>query len=353
MGLYQKGEDWYIDYRVNGRRKREKIGPSKKLAETVYRKRKVEIAEGKFLDKRELSKLTFKEFSEKYMEEWSKPFKASWESQDKWRLAKLVPAFGLLRLHEIEPKAVEGYMRQRLQEVSPRTVNMEVGLLKAMLNKSVEWNLISSNPIKQVKKIKQHQGRLADVSRVRYLDKDEFAKLLEHCDDKLRAIVLLAVNTGLRKGEIQNLSLNDVDFQSRVFKIERQKNQEVSRLPLNATAFGILLELKRNSTGERPFNYNFRKSFETAIRRSGVKDFHFHDLRHTFASWLVMAGIPIYTVKELMRHKDIKMTTRYAHLSPDHKTEAVRVLENFKGSGMDTFWTLREVVKQDDIHNSL
>ena len=230
---------------------------------------------------------------------------------------------------------------------------MESGLLKAMLNKAVEWSLISSNPIKQVKKIKQHQGRLADVSRVRCLDKDELAKLLEHCDGKLRAIVLLAVNTGLRKGEIQNLSLNDVDFQNKVLKIERQKNQEVSRIPLNATVFEILLDLKRNSREERPFNYNFRKSFDTAIRRSGIKDFHFHDLRHTFTSWLVMAGVPIYTVKELMRHKDIKMTTRYAHLSPDHKTEAVRVLETFKGSGMDTFWTLREVVKQDDIRNSL
>ena len=144
-----------------------------------------------------------------------------------------------------------------------------------------------------------------------------------------------------------------MDFQNKVLKIERQKNQEVSRIPLNTTVFEILLDRKRNAREERAFNYNFRKSFETAIRRSGIKDFHFHDLRHTFASWLVMAGIPIYTVKELMRHEDIKMTTRYAHLSPDHKTEAVKVLETFKGSGMDTFWTLREVAKQNDIHNSL
>ena len=113
-----------------------------------------------------------------------------------------------------------------------------------------------------------------------------------------------------------------------VCKVEIQKNQEVSRIPLNQTAIEILLETKRNATDEQPFSCNFRKAFETAVRRAGIKDFSFHCLRHAFASWLVMAGIPIYTVKELMRHKDFAMTMRYAHLSPDHKREAVKVLES-------------------------
>lgn len=357
--VYRHGNYFWADICFKGERRRERVAhlslgkSGRKLAEAVLDKWRLEISEGKFLDKKEFCKLTFKEFAEKYMEEWSKPFKASWEKQDKWRLKKLVPKFGSKKLDEIEPKAVEDYMRQRLQEVSPRTVNMELGLLRAMLNKAVEWGFLTANPIKQVKKIKQHQGRLADVSRVRYLDKDEFANLLEHCDDRLRPIILLAVNTGLRKSEIQNLSLNDVDFRKKILTINRQKNHEVSRMPLNETACQILLELKRNSSEERPFNHNFRKSFETALRRSGIKDFHFHDLRHTFASWLVMAGVPIYTVKELMRHKDIKMTTRYAHLSPDHKMEALKVLESFSGSRYGTGVAQEEIWKHNEIRNSL
>ncbi|OGW81626.1 MAG: hypothetical protein A3G33_08205 [Omnitrophica bacterium RIFCSPLOWO2_12_FULL_44_17] len=374
MAIFAKRGEWFIDYYVAGRRMREKIGPSKKLAEDVLCKRKLEIAEGKFLDKKVASKITFKELANFYMEEYSKKYKASWESHDQCRLNVLSPVFGNRRVEAIMSSDVDRYLLGRLHKdkVSARTVNMELGVMKAMINWGIEKGLVKENPIQGVKRIKKNiDGTPADRERVRFLTKDEYARLLEHCGGNLRKIIILAVNTGLRKSEIRRLSLNDIDFSTATLTLLRQKNGEISRVPLNQTAIQILLETKRGSTTDEPFNYNFRKAFETVVGKAKIKDFRFHDLRHTFASWLVMEGVDIFTVKELMRHKSIELTMRYSHLSPAHKAREVCrldkvvlpvvVVENEKkpaknGHRMDTFWTpnrkfIEDVIFEDYVNS--
>jgi len=159
---------------------------------------------------------------------------------------------------------------------------------------------------------------------------------LSNCSGYLRDIVLVALNTGMRKGEIFNLKWQDVDLDLRMIHVSDSKNYEARDIPMNDILYKTLKALREkaeegqeyvfvNPKTGRP--YDLKRSFKTALKRAGIEDFTFHDLRHTFASHLVMNGVDLMTVKELLGHKDIKMTMRYSHLSPDHKRVAVKRIE--------------------------
>ena len=335
MGLYQKSLNWYIDYYVNGRRKREKIGPSKKLAQNVLRKRKVQVAENRFLDVKREEKVKFKDFAQMYMELYSKPNKKSWKTTDFNSLKKLIPFFGDRDLSEIMPVMIEQYKIERKQHVSPRSVNIELSCLRAIFNKAIAWGKAKENPMKKVKFLRENNKRL------RYLEKEEIERLLSNCTPILKAIITLALNTGMRKNEIAFLKWRDIDINNGYICLLEQKNSEKSYVPLNEPARKILLSVKKHPDSPYVFTskdaepFNFRKSFETALKKSGIVEFRFHDLRHTFASHLAMSGVDLNTIRELMRHKSLVMTQRYAHLSKDHKARAVEVLAR----QMDTIWT--------------
>jgi len=139
----------------------------------------------------------------------------------------------------------------------------------------------------------------------------------------------------MRKSEIFGLKWRDIHLENGIIYIPQTKSGERQQVPMSdivkKTLIGVLKHpgsayIFCNEDG-RPYT-NVRKSFDTALEKCGIIDFHFHDLRHTFASQLVMAGVDIKTVQELMRHKSIEMTMRYAHLSPDHKKKAVDILGN-------------------------
>lgn len=324
MGVYKYKDTYGIDYYdQNGERVRQIIGPSKKLAEDVFSKRKVELAENKHLDIKRNKKITFEEFIEKFTELYAKS-KKSWKSGFSNCLKRLNEFFADKYLYQINSQMIEQYRNKRVSEgLMNATVNRELACLSSVFNKAIQWGDAFENPMKRIKLAKENN------QRVRYLSKLEYARLLEHCDEQLRTLVMLALNTGLRKGEIQKISFNDVNFETNTLTISEQKNGRKDWIPLNQTASDLLLEVKKSSKVDYPFSYNFRKAFETAIKRAKISDFRFHDLRHTFASWLVMAGVDIYTVMSLMRHQDIKMTQRYAHLSPDHKARGVEKLVRF------------------------
>lgn len=342
MGLYLKGENWYIDYYANGRRKREKVGPSRKLAETVLRKRKVEIAEGKFLDIRKEDKLKFDEIAAMYLELHARPNKKSWHS-DEDTIKLLKKYFGGRYLPEITPLLVDKFKMERAKDVSPATVNRALACLKCMFNKAIQWGKVSDNPVRQVKLFRE------DNKRIRYLEKEEIIKLLSKCSGHLKAIVITALNTGMRKGEILNLKWRDCDFRHNVIYLYNTKNGEKRDVPMNEQVRTTLIKVKKhpesafifcNKAG-KPYG-DIKKSFLTALSKAGIIDFHFHDLRHTFASHLVMSGVDLNTVRELMGHKSLEMTLRYSHLSPNHKQRAVDIL----GQRMDTIWTPKPIAQK-------
>ena len=146
----------------------------------------------------------------------------------------------------------------------------------------------------------------------------------------------------MRQGEILNLQWRDVDIKRDVIYLLNTKNGEKREIPINEQVKTALIRTRKHP--ESPYIFykkdgspigDIKKSFFTALDKSGIKNFHFHDLRHTFASHLVMSGVDLNTVRELMGHKSLEMTLRYSHLSPNHKKRAVDVLSK----KMDTFWT--------------
>jgi integrase len=336
MGVYRKGEDWYIDYYAHGRRKREKIGPSKKLAETVLKKRKVEIAEGRFLDIKKEYKVKFEDFADEYLEVHCKSNNKSWRKSDYPNLNGLKKYFSGKCLHEITPKDIEQYRVERIKEVSKSTINRILNCLSSLYNRAIEWGKAEYNPMSKIKLFKVPE------KRIRYLEREEIEKLLANCCEHLKPIVTVALHTGMRKSEILGLKWHDIDIKRNIIHLYDTKNGEKREVPMNAVVQKTVMGVLKNPESQyvfcnkdsKPYG-NVRKSFFTAMKKAGIINFRFHDLRHTFASQLVMSGVDLNTVRELLGHKSIEMTLRYSHLSPDHKKRAVDIL----GKRMDTIWT--------------
>jgi integrase len=182
--------------------------------------------------------------------------------------------------------------------------------------------------------------------RMRYLSYEECQTLIDVCESHLKPIVITALNTGMRKGEILNLKWDDVDLKNGFIFVRETKNGDRRDIPINQKLRSALESLYRGSkknprqihipyvfyyyrTGN-PF-LDVKRSFTTALRKAGIKDFRFHDLRHTFASQLVMAGADIAAVRELLGHKTLTMTLRYSHLAPNHKVQTVKLLDGIVG----------------------
>jgi integrase len=239
-------------------------------------------------------------------------------------------------LTDITPWLIEKYKKARKdQQKSNQTVNLELACLKAIFSKAITWKKAIENPVKQVKMFRVNNAR------VRFLEEDEEARLFAQCNGYLHDVVLTALHTGFRRNELLSLRPENVDFARGLASVRAgyAKNGEGRSVPLTNTLRGVLQRLVveakirgspvlfRNQHGAPLRAYALRDAFENAVEQAALKDFHLHDLWHTFASRLVMAGVDIRTVQELMGHKTIAMTLRYAHLSPDHKQKAMDALE--------------------------
>ena len=227
-------------------------------------------------------------------------------------------------LEEITARDLEQYKNRRRIKVMPATVNRELSCIKHMFNKAVQWGYLKKNPLQCVMKFKE------PPARVRYLTEEEIERLENSCINHLRPIVVMALNTGMRKSEILNLKWSDIDMRNRLVIIRHTKNNEIKMVPINNTLYFHLVLLSPKPNGHyvfenkngKPYTKIF-KGFKAALRRAGISDFRFHDLRHTFASRLVMAGVDIRTVQELLGHKSLRMTMKYSHLSDKHLRDAV------------------------------
>jgi integrase len=240
----------------------------------------------------------------------------------------------LISLRQFTTRLIEQFQSDRLSKGNkPATVNRLIATLKHCLHKGYQWEMLSEETLKRVRRVKLLPE---NNRRLRYLSREECQALIDACKGVTKAIVITALNTGMRKSEILNLKWDQVDIKHGFLLINRIKNGERREIPINQTLREALQALPRRldvpyvfydpATG-KPYQ-DIKRSFNTALRRAGIKDFHFHDLRHTFASHLVMSGVDITTVKELLGHKTLTMTLRYAHLAPSHKLKAVDILNN-------------------------
>ena len=213
------------------------------------------------------------------------------------------------------------------KKLSPQTVFHCLSLLRRILNRVVDYDHSV-----QVPKFRNVMPKF-DNRRVRYLSKPEFDLLLNILKKKSKSwvdISLFAVNTGLRRGEIFNLGFENINKSDRNICILDSKTHKNRVVPLNGTAFKIISDNKNKKT----FTMAAPKIFEQAVKESGLNDgikdsrqkVVFHTLRHTFASWLVQAGVKLEVVSKLLGHSDLNMTMRYAHLAPSQAKSAVNLI---------------------------
>ena len=342
MGIYKKANsnNFMMSKTVNGLTYFKSSGTNLKMEARANFDRwvielKEQIRTGKPVKREEepiINNSTFSELADKYLE-WCNGRQKSFSRKkvivkilNNYLKNKLIQDISIEELEIIQ----NDYIKTKH---SINYVNNIIKILKAMFTKAYDWEMIDENILKRVRKVKQLKG---ENKRLRYLSEEEAERLISHCEPYLKPIVITALNTGMRKSEILYLTWDRVDLKNRLILLDKTKNGERREIPVNDTLYQVLSEMVRNIKTDYVFYnpetlkpyYDVKKSFAGGLRKSHILDFHFHDLRHTFASRLVMSGIDLTTVKELLGHKSITMTLRYSHLASSHIQNAVKVLDN-------------------------
>jgi integrase len=341
MGLFKRGPVWWMSFSYQGKQYRHSTETEdKKLAKRILDKIKGEIAEGKWFEKMAGEDKTFREMMDKYMVEHSARNKTRRShNRDKSLLAHLLESFGDLAIAEITPPLISEYKTKRRNEgAAPQTINNETSLMSHAFNLAIrEWEWLRENPVKKVSKEKVNN------LMERWLTLDEEKNLLTSSPKWLQEIITFAINTGLRLSEILDLKWRRVDLSRKTITLlEEQKNKGKDTLPLSEGALTVLKERARVRRGETELVFstknasrigsrNLQRAFYSALKKSGIETLRFHDLRHTFATRLVQAGVDLYTVQKLGRWKSISMVMRYAHHYPESLRSGVEVLDRING----------------------
>ncbi len=239
-------------------------------------------------------------------------------------------------LPDITPSVVAKYRDQRLRTVSAYAVRLELALLSHLFIKAIkEWELPLENPVQAIERPKVPKGRML------FLKEEEAIRLLKECqvsrNKMLYPYVLVLLQTAMRPSEAAGLRWNQINFERRSLTLHVTKN-EPRTVPLTKTVLAVLEKLKDTATGsEYVFlkgegkslhsrnipSSRFRGSFENARARAQLPDLHMHDLRHTAASHMLMAGTDIRTLAAILGHSTLQMVLRYTHLLDEHKLNAV------------------------------
>jgi len=350
--LYKVGDSWMIEFVYRGQRYRENIGPvSRTVAKDTVAKRKAAVAEGRLDISSKIEDLLFEKAMEKYLAWYKANRKAyTYKKYATPASAALKASFDGKRLSQVTPFLIEAHKINRKREpddahpdrkpVSDTTINHDLTFLRHMFNKCIEWKFAKANPMDNVKLFKVDNGR------TRYLSSTEAEKLLAACNTELRVLVLAAMYTGFRKSELKSLCWSSVDLVHKSVTVQScyAKNGDARTVPLHddlALALQRWKDERTPKSDDRVFLYDgqpwttWRRSFRTALKNAGIKDFRFHDLRHCFGSWLAMNNVTDKARMELMGHRDPKMTMRYTHLSPGYKRQAVSGLPQFSKATLE------------------
>ena len=367
---------YYFSYRnEHGRRKRYRIGNSDSLSPAQARDRAIllsarvvageDVQEEKKRE-RHVAKLAMSQTLEGFLIHNYEPWATSQRKSGAATVKRIRSNFDHLMhrpLNDINLWVIEKWRSEQLKSGKARTtINRDVTSLKACLSRAVEWDVLDENPLQKLRPI-----RTDNLSRARYLTDEEersLRKTLRERDeqlrqrrdngnkwrrerhkralpdlavrffsDYLRPMVLVTVNTGLRRGEVLQLKWSDVDLLQRkvVIRGDNAKSGKTRYVPLNDEAVSTLQRWQPSAeaTGwvfpaqDGGRLSSIKTSWKRVMKNAEITDFRWHDLRHHFASRLVMKGVDLNTVRELLGHSDLSMTLRYAHLSPEHKADAV------------------------------
>ncbi len=349
MAIYKKHdkeenrEVYYIDYYDEfGRRQRESTGSgSRAFAKELLTKRRDQVNERKKFPERYVPRVQLADFVDNdYLPLHARGLKN--ERNIKTICDKLKRSFGHRFLHEINSRMVEQYKKDRLGSVADNTINNELNTLSGIFTKAIEWGKAISNPVQRVKRFRiKERKRILELWEQKALI---IASAQEKMAPHLQALIIFDLNTGLRKEELLSLKWADVDMENRqiLIRAEIAKYNKSRYVDLNRYALAVLESLPKkseyvftNKEGRR-FD-NFRRSFLAAADRAGIEGITIHDLRRTFGSNCVMAGVSLVTVQAWMGHASIETTIKhYSHLVSSFKKEEIKKIEGRMDTCMDT-----------------
>ena len=333
-GCYQRADraGWWISWTdAQGRRRFRKTDAQNiTQAKQIRSAELLRVEQAKMLGHQPPGKETFGEIAERYLKyQRARLAPKSYEREESIARVRMREFYNM-PLASFRKADIQRYVTERAAKASAYTVQKELVLLKHLFALAVEWEIVAVNPAQHVKPPKLPAGRM------RYLQPTELRALLEACPDGLREIVALAVSTGMRRGEILGLRFLDVDLSNHRIMLPQTKNGEGRIVYLNEMATMVFDSMPAGNPADRVFaawtGVKVTSAFEKARKELKLADFRFHDLRHTAASWMRMAGADIHTVAQLLGHKDLRMAARYQHLNPAFLAEAVGKLDAIFGS---------------------
>lgn len=344
MGIYKRNGSWYFDFYHDGLRIRKKSkGHSRRLAELEMRTNMDRLVKGELgID---IPRVTLQQIVARYCEH-SKQFKSP-STVKRIELSlntffRYFPALLKGSPEALKLEILDRYVQSRRQDgASPRTINIDLRTLKSMFHKAKEWKLVRESPVEYLKEI-----RVADRKPPRFLKEEEIQALLKEAKEHqvMYPLAYTALKTGMRAGELMNLYWDDIDFPSSKTCVRSHekmgfhtKNYKVRYVPIDEKLVSVLKAFRESRQRSSPWIFrdheglpllqNPLKALKIIARRAGLSDVTLHSLRHTYASHLVMAGVPLVTVKELLGHGSITTTMIYTHLAPDHLIQAAGKLK--------------------------
>ena len=328
---------FYIRYQfqltdIKERVGRKSRGFTRDRAKEALKARLGDIAQGKFNLEKTRKPHPFSKLVERYRE-YGESTKRAW-LEEKHTLEMFSRLFGETPLSQITTWQVEKWKADRRKEIKPGSVNRQLTVIKHMFRMVIEWGLATTNPATGVKRFSVND------QRTRFLTEDEIQRFLKACENQITSpwllpLATLALNTGMRQGELLGLTWDAVDLERGLITVKQTKTLRLKTIAINDQARKAPNWLGENRYGDSLFMWPWgdligkttvHYAFGEACKAAKIDDFRFHDLRHTLASHLVMAGVDLVTVKDLMGHVGINMTLRYSHLVPEHKAQAVAKL---------------------------
>jgi integrase len=334
MGVYKRGDIYWISYSYQGKQYRESTGTDNKhFARDVLAKRQVEIREQRLFDMKNGAKVSFEELAQDFLRFYQERDRRSLNRAET-SVKHLNTFFGDKRIAEITPLAIETYITTRLQQHSrlgrptrPATVNRELAALSKMFSLAIRHKKADKNPMTAVERLREHNVR------DRVLSSEEFQRLLEALSLHLHPVIIMAYYTGMRRGEILNLRWNQIDLSKGLIRLEGidTKTQTGRLVPLNAMLTALLKDANQSAvrcaTGHvfhrngKPIK-SIRGAFEGACREAGLTDFHFHDLRHTAVTNMRRAGVDSLTAMKITGHKTMAVFQQYNSFDEDDLRQA-------------------------------
>lgn len=320
--VYQKRGRWCIDYTgADGKRHRELVGFNHAQAKDLLHKKLAEAVDAKHFPVRVANSKLFAEVLDSYWELHGKNLESrTWV----YVLKEFRSEFGTSKIGSIGPVQIQRFYNNAVAQSSAATANKKLTLLKSVFNKAKVWGFFyGDNPCLQVKKLREV------TKRVRYLSLDEIKRLLENAHPRLYPVLVCALLTGMRKGEIQRLSWENIDWERGIIHIRKAKSGRAREIPIVARLREVLAGLpgeKNGPTFALP-EIMIRRYFARALKGAAIVDFRFHDLRHTFASHYLMRTQDLPALQSLLGHSTPILTLRYAHLSRPHIQSGMALFE--------------------------